>query len=99
MFQTAQAHVQLFEKFVKSFKSNMEEVGINGQPCDLSPESWTSIVGELENMLQCANNVSSSLSHCLTVFVQQEEVSVLLETLEYYRNFPLYNGVTVICFS
>lgn len=71
-FQTAQAHVHLFEKCIKSLKLRLDGASSgNGQRADTSVESWRP---EIENMLDCANKVSFSLSHCLTVFIQQEEV-------------------------
>lgn len=74
-FQTAQAHVQLFEKYVKSLKSKVEEVD-NGRRTD-AVDCCKGMASDLEIMLQCANKASSSLSHCLTVFIQQEEVRSL----------------------
>lgn len=75
LFQTAQAYVQLFEKSVKSIKSKIEEIGTdNGKKAASALESWKYLTSDLEALLENANKVSSSLSHCLTIFIQQEEV-------------------------
>lgn len=71
--------MQLFDKSVKSLKLKIEEVGTNnGQKATSALESWRYIASDLDALLENANKVSSSLSHCLTVFIQQEEVCKLL---------------------
>ena len=74
--------MQLFEKSVKSFKSKIEEVGTdNGKKAASALESWRHITSDLDALLENANKVSSSLSHCLTIFIQQEEVRKSLSTV------------------
>lgn len=80
--QTAQAHVQLFEKHIRSLKSQIDTAGADGSHSSSSTESWRHVVSDLESLLESANKVSSSLSHCLTVFIQQEEVSTIIYKMQ-----------------
>ncbi|XP_055935994.1 oxysterol-binding protein-related protein 1-like [Argiope bruennichi] len=84
--QTAQAHLQLLEKSFNALKSKYNEY----KPVDNGSKSvfytevpWVSLYSDIGSLVESAQNVSSSLSHCFAIFSQQEQVRNLqLKQLE-----------------
>ncbi|GFR27377.1 oxysterol-binding protein-related protein 1 [Trichonephila clavata] len=79
--KTAQAHLQLFEKSIDSFKSKYSTSHIpvdNGNKSTFyTDEPLNNCRNDIVILVDSARKVSSTLSHCLTLFAQQEEVRML----------------------
>ncbi|XP_015913961.1 oxysterol-binding protein-related protein 1 [Parasteatoda tepidariorum] len=92
--QTAQAHLHVFEKGLDSLKSSLEKTNVDHTKSTFYDGILHStLYTHAGNLIESGRKVSSSLSHCLTVFAQQEEVRMLQLKQEQERSRVLQDAL------
>ncbi|XP_076325986.1 oxysterol-binding protein-related protein 1-like [Tachypleus tridentatus] len=80
MFQTGQAHQKLLEKQIISLQSLSKQYFCAEKSTNSIVKhlvSWQNIESQLTQVVESSKTLSASLSHCMAVFSQQEEVRTL----------------------
>lgn len=73
-FQTAQAHQQIIESQVNQITADLSHVHDNGKRSSTDKVVSLDIHDQFQQLVESSREMLSALSHCLSIFTQQEHV-------------------------